>query len=116
MPIKLKVFLLILIILFISYIVFRVKSNKLNLKYSLLWLFAALFMIVCVFSEKLLGRIATLIGIENISNMIFLFGMGILILLTFALTNIVSMQKKKITTLVQEVGILKNELRGKDNE
>ena len=98
MPINLKIFLLILILIFVFYIVFRVKSNKLNLKYSLLWLFAALFMIICVFSEKLLSIIATFIGIENVSNMIFLFAIGMLFLLTFALTNIVSMQKKKITT------------------
>lgn len=116
MSIRLKMFLVLLILLFIVYIIFRVKSNKLNLKYSLLWLFTGLFMLLCVFSEKLLSSIAGFIGIETTSNMIFLFGFIILIILTFALTNIVSMQKKKIITLVQEVGILKKELRGKNND
>lgn len=115
MSVRLKIFLVLLIFAFISYIVLRVKKNKLNLKYSLLWLFASLFLLLCVFSEGLLGSIAAFIGIETVSNMIFLFGLVLLMGLTFALTNIVSMQKKKITSLVQEVGILKNELRGKND-
>ncbi len=116
MSIRLEIFLTILILLFVGYVIFRIKSNKLNLKYSLLWFFTALVMLICVFSEGLLSRLASLIGIEQVSNMIFLFGFILLAILTFALTNIVSMQKKKITTLVQEVGILKKELRGKKSE
>ena len=49
-------------------------------------------------------------------TLIFLFGFVLLITLTFSLTMIVSLQNKKITSLVQEVGILKKDLRGKKND
>ena len=116
MSIRLKVFLILILLTFIFYIIYRIKTKKLTLKYSLLWLFASLFMIISVFSEKILAKLAAFIGIETVSNMIFLFGLGILMILTFALTNIISKQKKTITSLVQELAILKKEVRGNKND
>ena len=42
--------------------------------------------------------------------MIFFFGFIILMIISFVLTKFLSSQKEKITTLTQEVGILKKEL------
>jgi len=116
MPMRLELFLTLLSIVFMIFIISRVKSKKLSLNYSLLWLFFGLVMIVCACSEPLLSHLANLLGIKEVSNMIFLFGFVLLITLTFSLTMIVSLQNKKITSLVQEVGILKKDLRGKKND
>ena len=48
-----------------------------------------------------------IIGISTVSNFIFLIGFGLLLFITFILTEIVSTQKAKITSLAQEIAILK---------
>ena len=64
---------------------------------------------------SLLKKICNIIGIQNVSNFIFLLGFGLLLMITFVLTEVVSSQKIKITTLAQEVAILKHK-EGKENE
>lgn len=115
MPIRLGIILIIFTLLFVLFVLHRIKLQKLNLNYSLLWLFAAVVMLFCIFSEGLLEKFATLLGIEKVSNMMFLFGFAVLIVITVSLTVIVSVQNKKITTLIQEMGILKKEI-GKDKK
>ena len=60
--------------------------------------------------------IADLIGMEKVSNMIFLFGFIVLLAICIGLTTIVSEQKNKIIVLTQEMGILKNKVKGIENE
>ena len=67
-------------------------------------------MIIALISTPILGSITNFIGFEVISNMIFFFGFIILMIISFVLTKFLSSQKEKITTLTQDVGILKKEL------
>ena len=66
-------------------------------------------MAISILFPQILNFICTLLGIELVSNLVFLMGFLILLVLTFVLTIIVSEQKKKIIVLVEEVAIIKKE-------
>jgi hypothetical protein len=88
----------------------NVKKKKIMLKYALIWFVASIILIFCALTPNLMESLANFMGFEKASNMIFLFVVGINIVITFILTTIVSNQKDKITTLIQELGIVKEQL------
>lgn len=110
MQTRLMVELIIGIFLFIIFIYINIRKKKILLKYALLWLIAAILMIICTISPNLMRSIADFLGIEVVSNMIFLFVVTIILVITFILTIIVSNQRSIITSLVQEIGILKEKI------
>lgn len=116
MSINLRIFLFFILISFLILILHTIKKKRLLLKYSLLWLAASLFMAICIIFPQILNLICTLLGIELVSNLVFLIGFFILLILTFALTIIVSEQKKKIILLLEEVSIIKKELSGGNDD
>ena len=79
-------------------------------KYSLLWAIGVIVLIILSVWPNILVSLANLIGFQTISNMVTGVLFVILLFITISLTVIVSGQKKKITLLVQEVSILKNEI------
>lgn len=110
MSLNLRIFLFFILISFIILILHTIKKKRLLLKYSLLWLAASLFMSICIIFPQILSFICTILGIELVSNLVFLLGFLILLILTFVLTIIVSEQKKKIILLIEEVAIIKKEI------
>ena len=109
---NLKIFLIVLC-LFAFIIIYRmVKRKKLLFKHALYWSLLDIILICCVFLTDYLRVISDFIGIEKISNMIFLFGFLVVLAICIALTSIVSEQKEKIIILTQEVGILKHSIEG----
>ena len=116
MPNNLKLFLL--IICFLTYVIMykMLKKKKIIFKHALFWSFLNTILVLCVIFVDYLRNIADFIGIEKISNMIFLFGFIVLIAICIALTSIVSEQKNKIIVLTQEMGILKNKVKEIENE
>lgn len=115
MPLKLVITLIIVALLFVIYVWRHVIKRKLIIKYALLWLIFSVSMIVAVLVPDLLKIVCNSLGIATVSNFIFFLGFGLLLLITFILTEIVSIQKSKITTLAQEVAILKHKT-GNDYE
>ena len=116
MPINLKIFLLILCF-FAFIILYRMlKQKKILFKHALFWSFLDIILVVCVIFVDYLRVIADLIGMEKVSNMIFLFGFIVLLAICIGLTTIVSEQKNKIIVLTQEMGILKNKVKEIENE
>lgn len=108
MPLKLVVVLIVIALLFVAYVWRNVLKRKLVIKYAFLWLIFSISMIIAVLIPDCLKLICNAIGIRTVSNFIFFLGFGILLLITFVVTEILSIQKTKITTLAQEVAILKH--------
>ena len=72
-------------------------------------------MIIVTIFPGILACIASIVGIELVSNLVFLLGWLILLILTFVLTIIVSDLKRKEILLIQEIGILKKEIEDERN-
>lgn len=116
MPINLKIFLLVVEFCFFIMIISNIRKKRLLLKYSLLWLGAILVMTIAIIFPQMLTWVCKLLEIELVSNLVFLLGVLILIVLSFSLTIIVSDLKKKIILLIEEVGILQNKLEGEKDD
>lgn len=85
------------------------KKDRIPVKYSLVWLFSGLIILFLALVPSLFGAISNILGFMTISNMVVGMFIFILLMITISLTVIVSGQKKKITLLIQEVSILKQE-------
>lgn len=116
MELKLKMVIIIMMLLLLLYMFRTVRKNKMSLKNILVWIVADVFVIFAVLFLEILLKLANFIGIETVSNMMFFLGFIFLIVLCFNLSSELSIQNKKIISLTQEVGILKNELEKRKNK
>lgn len=97
-------------VFFIMFLVIHfVRRNKINIKYSVvwIWIFGVLFVFLLV--PGLLGFITKLLGFNLSSNMIFSLLIGSLVIINIAFTVILSSQDRKIRLLVQEISLLKEQ-------
>ncbi|WP_082053635.1 DUF2304 domain-containing protein [Gordoniibacillus kamchatkensis] len=114
-PFKLQLILILVSFLGIFFIVNMVKKYKIELKYSLLWIFCGLLITVLAIFPSILIFIAKVVGIETPSNALFLFGMLSLFILVFNLTMAASSFTDKIRELTQDLGILKKRIEELEN-
>ena len=107
MSLELKITALIAIIFIILLILHYVKKEKILIKYSLVWLLPCLVLLVFVLVPGFLTWTTNMLGFQTASNMILTLLVGLLLIITIALTVIVSTQKEQIRLLIQEVSLLK---------
>lgn len=94
------------------FIVFRLlKKQRLNLKYSLLWLLMGIVMVALIIFPDLLILICGAMGIATGMNGLFTCAIVFLLMLSMVLTAIASKQTNRIQSLVQESALLEKRLR-----
>lgn len=110
-PKKLTIVLILAIIFYFIIILKLLKDKKLNMKYSLLWLFTGVVLFVLALKPEILVWFLGLFGIVGIMNGLFIVLIAFLILLVLSLTSIASRQAGRITKLIQTQGILEKRVR-----
>lgn len=108
MDIKLQVFILTSCIVMLYFIIDMIKKEKLELKYTLLWIIINISIIILCIFPKLIDLIAKLLGIVTPVNAIFFFGITFEILITLSLTVAQSRSSKKLKDLAQEIALLES--------
>lgn len=116
MTINLIIFLLALCIFTFILLYRMVKKKKILFKHFLLWSLLDIALIISIFGIGYLRIISDFIGIEKISNMIFLFGFIVIIGACIGLTTQVAEQKNKIIILSQELGITNKKIKELEDE
>lgn len=111
---RLALFLFSISIIFLT--TYILKKGRIPEKYSLLWYLISLVILVLSIFPDVFIYISSKIGFQVMSNMIVGVFLVLLILLTMALTIIVSGQKKKTTLLIQEISMLKSEACSNDKK
>ena len=97
--------------LLLIYVVYLVRRERLQLKYSLLWLaMAVVLLLVSLFPEPLF-TLSDMFGFATASNFIFVAGFIFLLTICLVLTSIASKQTVSIKNLTQRIAILENENR-----
>ena len=116
MSLSLRIFALVLVILYFIVIFVLVKRNRLLLRYSLLWFFAGAVMLIIVIWPGLLFWGAGLLNIEVPAN--GLFGICIIlgIILMISFTVVISDFSSRIKTLVQNQALLEARIRELENK
>lgn len=112
---NLVIFLTVLCIFTFILLYSMVKRKKILFKHFLLWSILDIILILSIFGIDYLRIISDFIGIEEISNMIFLFGFIVLLAICIHLTTVVAEQKTKLVTLTQELGIVNNKIKELEN-
>ena len=104
MDLKLKISICLTGLLLILLIVNFIRKEKIPIKYSLVWLFSGLVIILIGLIPEIFLKITNFIGFQLMSNMVIAVFI-LLINLVFAV--ILSTQNKKIINLTQEISLLK---------
>lgn len=108
---RVKVFFIATVIIYLIVIIQLLKKNKLELKYTLLWLIAALILIVVTILPGTVYYISELLGIVTpINSALVLAGMFVITIL-IVLTSIVSELNKTVRVLTQKIAILEKQIR-----
>jgi hypothetical protein len=107
---KLQLMMSLISIVGLIFLLNQIVKYKLELKYSLLWLFLSLATIILAVIPSLSFKIAHWFGIETPVNVLFLFGILVSLMIVFSLTVALSQHMVRIRHLSQELGIYKNEL------
>ena len=96
--------------IFCGYIIDMVRLRKLELKYTLLWLFTSVSFIVMAIFPVIINWVAEILSIKERVNALFLITLFFLIMIIFSLTVAIADKSKSITSLTQEIGMIKFEI------
>ena len=92
-------------LLMVTIIVRSVNRKKLRIQYSFPWLMIAAALLLVAFFPGVAVWLCGITGIEIPSNLIYLFGILILLLISFYQTALLSKQADRITRLTQVLSI-----------
>ena len=110
-PQTLRITLCIGVIAYFVIILHYLKKKMLELKYTLIWLFAGVIMGIMVFFPQLLMWFIHLLGIESNMNGLFILAIAFCIMELMTLTSIASRTSMKMRTMIQEVAMLEKRVR-----
>ena len=110
-PGTLRVVLIAAVIVYFVMILIFLKNKTLELRYTLLWMFAGIILAVLVIWPELLSRLVRLAGIQSNMNGLFIMAIAFIVMIMMSLTSIVSRQTNKIRHLIQEIAILEKRVR-----
>ena len=96
---------------FFAWVVSLLKKRRLDLKYTLLWLFCGAVMLVMGIFPQSLNWIAATMGIYSPTNALFAIISLFLILLCLSQTIIVSKLNESVKRLTQRVALLEKKVR-----
>lgn len=113
--VQLQIILLVASIITLFMIINMIRKYHLELKYSLLWLLFCIANILLAAFSDISIYTARLLSIKEPVNAIFLLYFGFQFFLIFSLSLTISRISNKFTQLVQEVGLLKEEVEKLQN-
>ena len=115
MLIELRLIMLAIIVVLFVFFITMLRSQKLDLKYCLVWMFALLGIAVFCIFPGLLAGFSNLIGIELPVNTLFLICIAFLACICISLTVVVSQLSKRLRMLTQNIAIQES-MRGNKEE
>lgn len=111
MNVSLRIALFTALAIYSIFIYHLLKRKRLSLKYSLLWIFFGLIMIILVIFPQPFEYIMHSIGVVEMTNGLFAIVIFVLIFILISLTSIVSSQNSKIRQLVQQCAMYEKQIR-----
>ena len=116
MSLSLRVFLLLMALVFLVIIVRTINKKKLRIQYSFPWMLIAAAMLLLAIFPQIAVLLCSVTGIQTPSNLIYLMGIVILLLISFYQTILISRQANRIVRLTQILSIVKKENEDKWQE
>ncbi len=110
-PSTLRIVLIVALVFYFVMLLIFLKNKTLELRYTLLWMFAGVILALLVIWPELLSRFVRLVGIQSNMNGLFIMAIAFIVMIMMSLTSIVSRQTNKIRHLIQEIAILEKRVR-----
>lgn len=107
MSLELTISSIVFLVIVMLFILYLVKKRRISIKYSLVWILPCLTLIIFTLVPGFMVFVTKTLGFQTASNMILTLLICFLMVISIALTMIVTNQKDKIRLLIQEVSILK---------
>ena len=105
-----KIFIILIIILFLLYIGRMLQKGRIEFKYAFLWIGTSLIVLLITVFPSILAFFSTLIGIELPVNLIFFLGIILNLVITFAITASYSKMKEMVYKNTQYIALLENKI------
>lgn len=110
---SLRIFLIGICLIFLGIVIFMLRRDKLNLKYTLVWLLTCFIMLFFSIFPEVAFAISALIGIVDPVNAIFLFATIFILLILFTFTIIITRISARVKKLTQDVALLEEKFRNR---
>ena len=110
-PSTLRIVLINALLFYFVILLIFLKNKTLELRYTLLWMFAGFILALLVIWPDVLRGFVKVIGIQDNMNGLFIMSFAFVIMIMMSLTSIVSRQANKIKLLVQELAIMEKRIR-----
>ena len=106
-----RIAILIGVLVYFWIVVKLIRSRALDLKYTLLWILSGVVVLVIDAFPQTFEIILGLLGIRTYMYGAILLGMAFLAMILMSITSIVSKQKQRIKTLIQQNALLEKRVR-----
>ena len=113
MQITLRVALIIYAIFLLIIVTHLLKKGRIPEKYSIIWYICSIIILLVGLVPGFLEIISKLLGFEVLSNFVIGILIALLTIMCLVLSVMIAGQKKKTTLLIQELSILKKEVKEK---
>jgi hypothetical protein len=110
LPLGMQLGALAILLCFVGWVVWLIRTEQLSLRDSLLWLLTTLAATVVTAFPQLLGRLAHFIGVQVPANALFGAGLLYLAVNVLSVTLVVSASSHRIRRLAQECALLRADL------
>lgn len=107
MQTTLKIALIVIMIIYLFIIAKAVKRKNMRISYLIFWIIIGIGLIVALLIPNFVNAVSNFLGFEMPINMIFSVAIFIVLYVMHDLMTLHSNQENKITTLIQEISILK---------
>jgi len=105
-----QIFVALIIVVFLCYVVSKLRKEQIEFKYALVWLISGIIILILAVFPGILSWMAASLGIGLPLNLVFFLGIIINLIISFALTVTYSKLKNMIYKVTQMNAILDNEL------
>ena len=107
----LKIFFVIIDLIFLIIIINLLKKKRLNLRYTLTWLFAAIALLIAASCPEIITKLTKIVGIVESVNMVFVLEAIFVLMILLSLTVIASHLTERVYRLTQTISILEKRIR-----
>ena len=107
----LQFFMLLAVALYFVLLIFFLRRKRISLKYSLLWLFSGIVMLLLALFPRILGWVSAAVGIVTPVNALFAVALFCIIIILMSMTAIVSKQNAQLVQLAQANALLEQRVR-----
>lgn len=102
---RLQTALIVICVCAFIYLFYKMKKKKVDVKYSLPWLFLDAVMLIMAIFPRILVGLRNLLGIQTVSNAVFFAALLFLLAIVYVMSRTISRPNNEIRELAQRVAL-----------